>query len=190
MYERLYPPNGICCSLAPTVSGIGLGHDKTSSAGLRRGVANVEGPGVEDGAAVVAGVVVSASAVVAVSVSIGGAVAGGVAAVDGALVDEVTDATSAGRPSASDEAAEDAALAVWVTPRTEICDRVSDAPGTIAMATAEASTKGRRTRTPLRLLTGTHQEQHNSCHTDKVRMVHIAQKVSSQPPDRGPINDP
>jgi len=185
MYERLYPPNGICCSFVPTVSGTGLGHDNTSSAGLRRGVVRVE-----DGAPAGAVVVVSALAVFAVSDSIGADGAGGVVAVDGAPLDEVDAAPSAGSPSASDKPAAGPALAVWVIPRTATCDRVSEAPGTIAMATAEATTKGRSARTPLRLLTATHQEQHKLCHGNKVRMVHIAQKVSSQPPDRGPINDP
>ena len=157
------------------MSGIGLGQDKTSSAGLRRGVASVEGPDVEDGAPFVAGEL----AVVAVSASIGGDEAGGAVTVDDTSVGEFTAATSAGSPSASDKPTDGAALAVWVTPRTEICDRVSEAPGTIAMATAEATTKGSSARTPLRLPKDTYQEQHNKGHTGKVKMVHIAQKVGS-----------
>jgi len=94
--------------LAPTTSGIGLGHDRTSSAGLRRGASGAGAAAIE-GAPTVAVVVVSDSAVVAMRDWVVGDVTGG--AVDSVEVDDVNDEAE-GRASASSARVEVAVLAV------------------------------------------------------------------------------
>src|SRR5688572_9347096 len=90
-------------------------------------------------------------------------------------------ASSAGSRSAS---AVVEVLASSVAPRTLACAPVSVAPGTTAMATAEATAKGSSARAPFRIQSGTHQEKHKGHETYKVRKV----QSSQDPPALGPVS--
>ena len=139
--------------MAPTARGVELGHARTSSAELLRRAPVA-------GAVVVAGIVV-AGAIVPGAVEVAGAVVAAAvvgATVAGASVDDAS--PSAGRSLATFASARVVGPAASVRPRTLACAPDSVAPGTTAMATAEATAKGSSARAPFRIQSGTYQEEH------------------------------
>ena len=122
------------------------------------------GEGLEDGVGTEGVVVVlvrvaGQDAVDAGADPLQGGVLGEVGEPDGPGID---DGISKGRPSNAGAASGRGVvvLALSLAPRTVVWARDSVAPGTTAMATAEATTKGSTARAPFELQNFTHQEDH------------------------------